>query len=439
MPTGKRPHVVIVGAGFGGLSAAKALKNTNVDVTIIDRTNHHLFQPLLYQVATAALSPGDIAQPIRSILRHVNNIHVVMDNVRSIDLAERMVVCDDGTYGYDRLILAPGARHSYFGHDDWENHAPGLKDLSDALLIRERLLATFEEAESVVGTSMASTLLTFVVVGAGPTGVELAGAIAEIGARTMLPDFPRLRRGDVRVVLIEGGPRVLPTFDPVSSERALESLQRLGVEVLLDTIVTDVTEDGVMIGDIPIASRNVIWAAGNTASPLLKLLGTETDRQGRVVVDETCAIPGHADVYVIGDAGHFADADGAVLPGVAQVALQQGDYVAMRILGKGKAATHAFKYRDPGSMATIGRAKAVAEIGKRRLSGLVAWAMWAVIHIAFLIGFRNRVKVIVEWLWYYISFQPGARLIVQHDSAHKTRMWLDRQMKVDREEEVVHD
>ncbi len=438
MPTGKRPHVVIVGAGFGGLSAAKALKNTNVDVTIIDRTNHHLFQPLLYQVATAALSPGDVAQPIRSILRHVNNIHVVMDNVRSIDLAGRMVVCDDGTYGYDHLILAPGARHSYFGHDEWENHAPGLKDLSDALLIRERLLATFEEAESVVGTSMASTLLTFVVVGAGPTGVELAGAIAEIGARTMLPDFPRLRRGDVRVVLIEGGPRVLPTFDPVSSERALESLQRLGVEVLLDTVVTDVTEDGVMIGDIQIASRNVIWAAGNTASPLLKLLGTETDRQGRVVVDETCAIPGHGDVYVIGDAGHFTNADGMVLPGVAQVALQQGDYVAARILGKGKAA-HAFEYRDPGSMATIGRAKAVAEIGKRKLSGLVAWAMWAAIHIAFLIGFRNRVKVIVEWLWYYISFQPGARLIVQHDSAHKTRIWLDRQMKMGREEEVVHD
>lgn len=439
MPTGKRPHVVIVGAGFGGLSAAKALKNTNVDVTIIDRTNHHLFQPLLYQVATAALSPGDVAQPIRSILRHVNNIHVVMDNVRDVDLAQRTVVCDDGTYGYDHLILAPGARHSYFGHDGWEQHAPGLKDISDALLIRERLLATFEEAESVVGTPMSSTLLTFVVVGAGPTGVELAGAIAEIGARTMLPDFPRLRRGDVHVMLIEGGPRVLPTFDPVSSERALESLRRLGVEVMLDTVVTSVTEDGVMIGDIPIVSRNVIWAAGNTASPILKLLRTETDRQGRVVVDETCAIPGHDDVYVIGDAGHFTNADGTVLPGVAQVALQQGDYVAMRILGKGKAATHAFTYRDPGSMATIGRAKAVAEIGKRKLSGLVAWAMWAVIHIAFLIGFRNRVKVIVEWLWYYISFQPGARLIVQHDSAHKTRMWLDRQAKVVRTEEVLRD
>lgn len=439
MPTGKRPHVVIVGAGFGGLSAAKALKNTDVDVTIIDRTNHHLFQPLLYQVATAALSPGDVAQPIRSILRHVRNIHVVMDNVCRIDLAERTVICDDGIYRYDHLVLAPGARHSYFGHDEWEHHAPGLKDLSDALLIRERMLATFEEAESVVGTPMASTLLTFIVVGAGPTGVELAGAIAEIGARTMLPDFPRLRRGDVRVVLIEGGPRVLPTFDPVSSERALESLRRLGVDVMLNTVVTNVTEDGVMIGGIPIASRNVIWAAGNTASPILKLLHTETDRQGRVVVDETCAVPGHGDVYVIGDAGHFTNADGTVLPGVAQVALQQGDYVAQRILGKGRAATQAFTYRDPGSMATIGRAKAVAEIGKRKLSGLVAWGMWAVIHIAFLIGFRNRVKVIVEWLWYYISFQPGARLIVQHDSAHKTRMWLDRQMKAGREEEVVQD
>jgi NADH dehydrogenase len=386
--------------------------NTEVDVTLIDRTNHHLFQPLLYQVATAALSPGDVAQPIRSILRSARNLHVVMATVTGIDTARREIVTTEGAYAYDALVLAPGARHSYFGNDAWEQWAPGLKDLTDALSIRERILRTFEEAEHLAGTTDARRKLTFVVVGAGPTGVELAGAIAEISLRTMLPDFPRLRRSDVRVMLVEGGERILASFDPDQSAKAHAMLERLGVEVKLRSIVRDVNELGVRVGDTFIESRNVIWAAGNAASPILTLLGAATDRAGRVTVNEQCAVPGLDDVYVIGDAAHFTTPNGP-LPAVAQVAMQQGRYVAQRIRGARTSAP--FRYRDYGSMATIGRAKAIADVFGVKTSGFVAWVMWAALHVMQLISFRNRLKVMVEWMWYYLSFQPGARLIVERD------------------------
>ncbi|MBK7033059.1 MAG: NAD(P)/FAD-dependent oxidoreductase [Ignavibacteria bacterium] len=415
MPTGGRRRVVIVGGGFGGLSAAKALMNSDVDVTLIDKTNHHLFQPLLYQVATAALSPGDVAQPIRSILRSSRNLHVVMTTVTNIDTQRKEVITTDGAYQYDSLILAPGARHSYFGHEEWEQNAPGLKDLSDALLIRERILRTFEEAEHHAATVVARTMLTFVVVGGGPTGVELAGAIAEISLRTMLPDFPRLKRSDVRVILVEGGPRILSSFSESHSIKAVKMLQRLGVEVMCDSAVSDVNDHGVMVGNEFIASRNVIWAAGNKASQLLETLDVELDRAGRVLVNPDCSVPLLSDVFVIGDGAHFNTLNGP-LPGVAQVAMQQGVYVAKlikkNIPREGRAPFH---YRDYGTMATIGRAKAVAHVFGIRSSGLIAWLMWAVIHVMQLISFRNRLKVMVEWMWYYISFQPGARLIIDRD------------------------
>ncbi|MBK6419621.1 MAG: NAD(P)/FAD-dependent oxidoreductase [Ignavibacteria bacterium] len=415
MPTGGRRRVVIVGGGFGGLSAAKALMNSDVDVTLIDKTNHHLFQPLLYQVATAALSPGDVAQPIRSILRSSRNLHVVMTTVTNIDTQRKEVITTDGAYQYDSLILAPGARHSYFGHEEWEQNAPGLKDLSDALLIRERILRTFEEAEHHAATVVARTMLTFVVVGGGPTGVELAGAIAEISLRTMLPDFPRLKRSDVRVILVEGGPRILSSFSDSHSAKAVKMLQRLGVEVMCDSAVSDVSDHGVMVGNEFIASRNVIWAAGNKASQLLETLDVELDRAGRVLVNPDCSVPLLSDVFVIGDGAHFNTLNGP-LPGVAQVAMQQGVYVAKlikkNIPREGRAPFH---YRDYGTMATIGRAKAVAHVFGIRSSGLIAWLMWAVIHVMQLISFRNRLKVMVEWMWYYISFQPGARLIIDRD------------------------
>lgn len=411
MPTGKRPQVAIIGAGFGGLSAVKALKNASVDITVIDRTNHHLFQPLLYQVATAGLSPGDIAHPTRSILRSMRNVHVVLDDVDRIDRDRRVVVGNNAEYSYDHLIIATGARHSYFGHDEWEQYAPGLKDLNDALLIRDRLLRTFEEAERFVGTDRLRDLLTFVVVGGGPTGVELAGAIAEISRKTMLPDFPRLKASDIRVVLIEGADQILNAFHPSLSASAKRSLEALGVEVVLNGMVTQITEDAVTIGDTVIRSRNVLWAAGNKASSLISTLDAPKDRAGRVFVGTDCSLPGYPDVYVIGDAAHFRDGERS-LPGVAQVAMQQGAYVGALIGNRGRAKAP-FHYKDLGSMATIGRARAIVEIGRLRMSGFLAWVAWAMLHVAQLISFRNRLRVLIEWTWYYLTFQPGARLVLR--------------------------
>lgn len=420
MPSEHRKKIVIVGGGFGGLSVAKALHNKHVDVLLIDKTNHHLFQPLLYQVATAALSPADIAQPLRAILRGAKNITVAMDEVIDADVTNHCVVGRINRYDYDHLVIATGTRHSYFGHNEWEAFAPGLKDLSDALEIRRKLLETFEQADTCVDTERLRALLTFVIVGGGPTGVELAGAISEIALRTMLPDFPQLRKSDIRIVLVEGQSRVLTSYHNKISMRALLALNSLGIDVMLSANVVNVDSAGVRVqqhvvhtGEIKeftINSSNVIWAAGNAASPVVSLLHCRTDRFGRAVVENDCSIDGHPEITVIGDACNFCHGLRVPLPGVAQVAIQMGRYVAANILRSSVEAP--FIYKDLGSMSTIGRAKAVAELGRLRFSGFVAWICWAVLHIIKLISFRNRLKVLVEWMWYYVSFQPGARLLI---------------------------
>lgn len=413
------PRVAIVGAGFGGLNAAKALAGTPLDVVLIDKTNHHLFQPLLYQVAAAALSPGEIAAPVRAIFRGMRNVQVEMDEVADIDPdAKTLTLKEQGEMRYDYLILAPGARHSYFGHDDWEAAAPGLKTLDDALYIREKVLTSFERAEHCYGTPEAAQHLTFVVVGAGPTGVEIAGALAEIGKNAMLPDFPMLHERDISIFLVEAGGRVLSAFPPKLSEHARQSLESLGVRVMCNATVQNVDSDGVEIvwahGSAErIATANVIWAAGNAASPLLKKLPVRLDRVGRVVVAPDCSVPGYPDVFVIGDAAHFAGADGNPLPGLCPVAIQQGRYVASVIKKRlPPERRKPFRYLDKGTMATIGRAKAIAMSAGMSFTGFIAWFLWAFVHIYFLIGFRNRLRVMVEWMWYYITFQPGARLII---------------------------
>jgi len=419
-----RPRVVIIGGGFGGLAAAKSLKHTQAEVILIDRKNHHLFQPLLYQVATAALSPADIARPIRSLFRKFRNVVVVMDEVTDIDPVDRQVITNGGRIKFDYLIVAIGNRHSYFGHPEWEKYAPGLKTISDALDIREKILLSFEHAERFYRTPDVSKYLTFVIVGGGPTGVELAGAIAEIARKTMLPDFPLLKREDIKVFLIEAGSRVLSTYPEDLSAKALESLTRLGVTVCLNSRVQKVDEGGVDVNGERITSVNVIWAAGNAVSSLLASLGGQRDRAGRVFTNRDCSVPGLDSVFVIGDAAAHPTDDGTTLPGVAQVAMQQGRYVA-RIISKKIPPEKrlAFHYKDKGSMATIGRAKAVAVVGKLKFSGFLAWALWCVIHIFFLIGFHNRWRVFTEWIWYYVTFQPGARLIYkrqQNEDGPKT-------------------
>lgn len=415
----KYPRVVIVGAGFGGLNAAKALRKAGVDVVLIDRTNHHLFQPMLYQVATAALSPGDIASPIRTIFRGDHAIKVEMDEVVSANLKESTIVlADQGELQYDYLILAPGARHSYYGNSEWESYAPGLKNLDDALTIREKVLFSFEKAEHVYGTPEAQKYLTFVVVGGGPTGVEVAGALAEIGENAMLHDFPVLKKSDIRIFLVDAGSRVLSSFPASLSEQARNDLEKLGVALIMQSKVIAIDESSVTLefshGTEKIETANVIWAAGNEASPLLKTLNIPLDKQGRAIVENDCSIPNFDNVFVIGDAAHFIEESGNVLPGICPVAVQQGKYVASIIKKRiPKNKRPSFSYLDKGTLATIGRAKAIMTIrGKFNASGLFAWLMWAGIHIFFLIGFRNRIRVMIEWIWYYITFKPGARLIV---------------------------
>lgn len=405
--------VVIVGGGFGGLAAAQALRRMRGDVVLIDRVNHHLFQPLLYQVATAALSPADIAWPLRTLLRDQKNVRIMLDEVQAIDRAARRVELRNGEpVSYGCVILAPGARHSYFGHGRWEEDAPGLKTLPDALEIRERMLMAFEKAERLKGTEEARDQLTFVIVGGGPTGVELAGALAEIGRNAMVPDFSVLHEVECRILLIEGAARLLEAFPATLSHRAQASLESLGVTVLLNRRVQEVNSKGVLAGTEFIRSAHVIWAAGNVASPILSSLGAPLDPSGRVVVEPDLSLPGDPWVFVIGDAAHYLSAEHQPLPGLAAVAMQEGRYVAeliARCLPKEQRAP--FVYRDRGILATIGRAKAVAQFGSVSLSGLVAWMAWCFIHIAFLIGFRNRARVMFEWIWYYITFKPGARLI----------------------------
>jgi NADH dehydrogenase len=408
-----RKQIVIIGGGFGGLTAAQSLRHA--DVVLIDRTNHHLFQPLLYQVATAALSPGDIAWPLRTIFRRQPQVRVVMDEVLSIDRAARMIQLQDSVpIAFDILIVAPGSRHSYFGHDAWEQSAPGLKTLTDAVQLREKMLLAFEEAERRRTASHTQDRLTFVIVGGGPTGVELAGALAEIGRKAMGPDFPTLRLDDLAILLVEGGPRILPGFSPDLAAKAAAALERMGVTIKLNSPVSDIRSDGVMIENEFGRSTNIIWAAGNRASPLLTSLGVSQDGSGRIKVQPDLTIPGDPWIFVIGDAAHCVGPEGNLLPGVAPVAMQQGRYVATLIRKESAPEQRRpFVYADRGMLAAIGRAQAVAQIGPLHFSGLIAWLLWCVVHIFFLIGFRNRVRVMSEWMWYYLTFKPGARVIYE--------------------------
>ena len=413
---GKR--IIIIGGGFGGLSAARALRRH--EVVLIDRTNHHLFQPLLYQVATAALSPGDIAWPLRTVLRTQRNVRVVMDEVMSIDRAGRSVrLRESPPMCFDVLIVAPGSRHAYFGHDEWERFAPGLKTLTDAVRMREKMLLAYEEADRRRASDGRNHQLTFVIVGGGPTGVEVAGALAEIGRKAMGPDFPTFKLQDLRILLVEGGPRILPGFSPDLSAKAETALSQMGVTVRLNSLVSAVREDGVMIGEEFVPSVDIIWAAGNKASPLLKTLGAAQDGIGRVKVGSDLTIPGEPWMFVLGDAANCRGEDGNSLPALAPVAIQQGRYVADVIeQDKSPSERRPFVYVDRGMLATIGRAKAVAQIGRLHVSGLLAWLLWCIVHIFFLIGVRSRLRVMSEWIWYYITFKGGARLLFERPERH---------------------
>jgi NADH:ubiquinone reductase (H+-translocating) len=412
VPIDPLPTVVIVGGGFGGLNAGRALAGRPVRVTLLDRRNHHLFQPLLYQVASAALNPSDIATPLRSILRKATNVTVLLAEVERVDLGGRRLVLDGGEIGYDALILAAGAGHTYFGHDDWEALAPGLKSLEDAVEIRRRVLLAYEAAEREHDLAEQQALLTFVIIGGGPTGVELVGALGEISRRTIARDFRRIDPTRASIILLEGGPRILSTFPESLSRSAEEALRRIGVLVRTNTVVTRVTSDGVWLGGEQIRARTVLWTAGVAAAPLTRTLGAPLDRAGRVLVEPDLSIPGHPEAFAIGDMCAFLHQTGAPLPGVAPVAVQQGRAVADNVLRRlSHRPTRPFHYRDHGNMATIGRAAAVAVVGPLKLSGLVAWLAWLVVHIMFLIGFRNRLLVLFQWTWAYVTWQRGARLI----------------------------
>ena len=410
----KELHVVIVGAGFGGLTAAKALAGAPVRVTLVDRTNHHLFQPLLYQVATAGLSPAEIAAPTRSIVSSQENVTVLLAEVRGFDLTAKTVLLLDGELTYDFLIVAAGAETNYFGHVDWERHAPGLKTLEDAVEIRRRVLLAFERAEREKDLEQRARLLTFVVIGGGPTGVELAGALSELARFVLADDFRSIKPKEAHVVLVEAGPRVLPSFPTSLSESALEQLGELEVEVRTGTRVTRIDDQGVSLDTERIEAATVVWGAGVAATPLARALGVPLDREGRVIVESDVSLAGHPECFVIGDMARFTQ-DGAALPGVSPVAMQEGRAAARAIrstlAGKPRAL---FRYVDKGSMATIGRSRAVAVAGRAEASGLLAWLAWLVVHIWYLIGFRSRTVVMLTWAWSYFTYGRGARLIVGH-------------------------
>jgi NADH dehydrogenase FAD-containing subunit len=412
-----RKHVVIIGGGFGGLTAARALQTAPVRVTLVDRRNYHLFQPLLYQVATAGLSPADIASPIRAILRRQPNVTVLLGKVTGIDIAGKAVATDEGRIAYDQLIIATGARHGYFNHEEWECFAPGLKKIEDATDIRGRILLAFEHAERTGDARERRRLLSFVIVGGGPTGVEMAGAIAEL-ARVALSDFRNIDLRSARVVLVESGLRVLANFPPSLSAIAKRALEKLGVEIRLGVRVSRCDPEGVIVGNERIAAHTIIWAAGVMASPAAKWLSAEKDHAGRVVVGPDLTLSNHPDIFVIGDTALAKAADGRSLPGIAPVAKQQGAYVARVIAARvqGRPAPKPFRYRHLGTMATIGRRSAVADFGKVHLSGFIAWLIWGLVHVYFLIGFRNRIVVMMSWLWAYVTFGRGARLITGHDN-----------------------
>lgn len=407
-----RPRVVIVGGGFGGLSAAKAFKSAPVDVLVVDRRNHHVFQPLLYQVATAGLSPGDISSPIRWILRKQQNVRVWLAEATRVDVARRVLELSDGEVPYDYLILAPGATHAYFGHDDWPAHAPGLKTLEDALEMRRRVLVAFEQAEREPDRHRQRRLLTFVVVGGGPTGVELAGALAEISRHALAHDFRAIDPESARIILIEGGPAVLPSYPAGLSAFARKALERLGVAVWTGSVVTKVGAGEVHVGAEVIHAGTILWAAGVSASPLGASLGVATDRVGRVLVNDDLTVPGHPNVFVVGDLAALKGKDGAWLPGVAQVAIQQAAHAAKNVQRAMAGAPHVpFVYRNLGNLATIGRNYAVADLPHLRMTGYPAWLFWLFVHIVNLIGFRNRLQVMIQWASSYATYQRAVRLI----------------------------
>jgi NADH:ubiquinone reductase (H+-translocating) len=417
-----RPRVVIVGAGFGGLTAARALANAPVDVIVIDRCNYHLFQPLLYQVATAGLTPADIASPIRAILRRQRNATVLLGAATGVDKGACAVLLGDKRVAYDYLVLATGARHAYFGHDEWEAVAPGLKTIDDAAAIRGRILMAFEAAECSDDAKERERLLTFVIVGGGPTGVELSGALAELARVALAADFRRIDSRSARIVLIEAGPRLLPTFPPKLSASAARALGRLGVEVRLGVPVTRCDAGGVTVGSERLDSRTILWAAGVAASPAARWLAVPSDKAGRVEVGSDLSVRGHPEIFVIGDAAHAQDAAGKMLPGVAPVAKQEGFYVAQVIRARAERRTppDAFRYRNFGNLATVGRKSAVADFDFAWLSGGLAWLLWGAVHVYFLIGFRNRVMVALSWLWAYVTFERGARLVTGTSQADGT-------------------
>lgn len=427
-PTVARPHVVILGGGFGGLYCARALRRAAVDVTLIDRRNYHLFQPLLYQVATASLSPADVASPIRAILKRRKNVQVWMAEATGVDVEQKVVQLKDGRVSYDYLVVATGVTHDYFGHQEWARRAPGLKTIDDALEIRRRFLLAFEAAEREADPAARRRLLTFVIVGAGPTGVELAGAMAEIARQSIPRDFRFIDTAAARIVLLEGADRVLPPYPPDLSASARRQLEHLGVEVRTGALVTDIDDVSVRVGDEAIPAGNVYWAAGVSASPLGAALGAPLDRAGRVHVAPDCSLPEHPEVFVIGDLAHFEEraepqgqetaegaadaATGKPLPGVAQVAIQGGRHVAAMIRADlAGRARKPFRYRDLGSLATIGRYAAVADFGRLRFGGYFAWLVWVFVHILNLIGFRNRVLVMIQWAWAWLTYHRGIRLI----------------------------
>ncbi|MEO8879639.1 MAG: NAD(P)/FAD-dependent oxidoreductase [Gemmatimonadaceae bacterium] len=412
-----KPRVVIIGGGFAGLTAARGLRKADVEITLVDRTNHHLFQPLLYQVATAVLAPSDITSPIRWLLRKNTNTTVLMAEVDSIDVEKQVVLADEGKVSlpYDYLVIASGARHAYFGHDEWEPLAPGLKSLEDALKVRHRFLIAFEEAEKAAPEDRESWL-RFVVVGGGPTGVELAGILPDIAHHSMLDDFRNFDPRDTKIMLLEGGPRLLTAFEPDLAARALKDLQGLGVDVHLNAIVTRIEKDAVYVGEQRIPTRTVLWAAGNQASPLARALDAPLDRAGRVLVAPDLSVPGHPTIFVAGDLAAINQDDGKEVPAVAPAANQMGKLAAKNIKRLlAEQPTLNFKYRDKGNLATIGRYRAIAEIGPLKLRGQIAWWFWLLIHLMYLATFRNRVIVLIEWAYSYLTYQRGSRLLTERE------------------------
>ncbi len=411
--------IVIIGAGFGGLTAAKELAKKDFKITIIDKTNHHLFQPLLYQVATAALSPADIAIPIRSVFSENKNVEVFLGEVKSIDKEKKKVFFNGSEIEFDYLIIAIGSRHSYFGKNEWEKFAPGLKTLNDALKIRENILLSLETAEKEKDPVKRQKYLNFVIIGGGPTGVELAGAISEIVNQNLIPDFRNIDASMTKVYMIEALPNILSSYPEKLSKRAQEDLKNLQVEIILNEKVTEINENGVRVGERFIETKNILWAAGNQTLPLIKTLGTETDKLGRAIVNDNLSIKDDNNIFVIGDAAAVKNEKGEYLPAIAPVAIQQGKFVAKiiteNLVGR---PDKKFKYHDRGTMATIGKAKAVAVIKGFKLSGLIAWLTWSLVHVLFLISFRNKLRVMSEWIWHYITNRPGIRLIVKYTPDH---------------------